>query len=105
MYLALQRQAEETQEAEAEMEQERRAAEQEAGPTRYRGCTLGGTDEFWATSPDQFEARGYVVTGTFARAGGRPGLIGHPVLRGFCGPMWDGDAIRYESQEVYDAMT
>ena len=32
-------------------------------------------------------------------------LIGRPVLDGFCGPMWDGDAVRYESQEIYKAMT
>ena len=31
--------------------------------------------------------------------------VGYPRLRGFVGPMWDGDKIRYETQEVYDALS
>jgi hypothetical protein len=31
----------------------------------------------------------------------RPELIGQPVFDGFLGPMWDGDAIRYEDPETY----
>lgn len=29
-------------------------------------------------------------------------LIGYPKIRGYLGPMWDGDKIRYESQDAYD---
>lgn len=29
-------------------------------------------------------------------------LIGYPKLYGYLGPMWDGDRIRYESQDAYD---
>ena len=29
-------------------------------------------------------------------------LIGYPILNGYIGPMWDGEKIRYESQEAYD---
>lgn len=28
--------------------------------------------------------------------------IGYPSIKGYIGPMWDGDKIRYESQEAYD---
>lgn len=31
--------------------------------------------------------------------------IGYPKLEGYCGPMWDGDKIRYESWEVYDELS
>ena len=29
-------------------------------------------------------------------------VIGYPKIRGYIGPMWDGDKIRYESQDAYD---
>lgn len=29
-------------------------------------------------------------------------LIGYPKIRQYIGPMWDGDKIRYESQDAYD---
>lgn len=29
-------------------------------------------------------------------------VIGYPKIRGYLGPMWDGDKIRYESQDAYD---
>lgn len=32
-------------------------------------------------------------------------IIGYPKLMGYVGPMWDGDRIRYETQEVYNAMS
>ncbi len=32
----------------------------------------------------------------------RDELQGHPVFRGWHGPMWDGGAIRYESPEAYE---
>lgn len=32
-------------------------------------------------------------------------MIGYPRLRGFIGPMWDGDRLRYETQKVYDMMS
>lgn len=28
-----------------------------------------------------------------------------PKFEGFLGPMWDGDRVRYETQEVYDALS
>lgn len=29
-------------------------------------------------------------------------LIGYPKIKGYIGPMWDGEKIRYESQDAYD---
>lgn len=35
----------------------------------------------------------------------RAELDNQPTLEGYCGPMWDGDALRYETQEIYDALS
>ena len=35
----------------------------------------------------------------------RPELRTAPKVDGFLGPMWDGDAIRYECQESYNALS
>lgn len=35
----------------------------------------------------------------------RAELCGQPMIKGFLGPMWDGDAIRYETSEVNDLMS
>lgn len=35
----------------------------------------------------------------------RAELDNQPVLNGLCGPMWDGDKLRYETWEVYDLMS
>lgn len=35
----------------------------------------------------------------------RAELDNMPRVPGYCGPMWDGDAIRYESPEVYDLLS
>jgi len=43
-----------------------------------------------------------------AKIAGRPvkkELAGQPELEGLIGPMWDGDRVRYETQEAYDAMS
>lgn len=32
-------------------------------------------------------------------------IVGYPKLVGYLGPMWDGNRIRYESQEVYNALS
>lgn len=72
---------------------------------RYRIVTMEGCEEFVAYHPTQFEARGYKMTGVERRASLRPELRWQPKLEGFCGPMWDGDAVRYESTAFYNAMT
>lgn len=35
----------------------------------------------------------------------RAELDNQPVLEGLCGPMWDGDKLRYETWEVYRSMS
>lgn len=35
----------------------------------------------------------------------REELRGQPIINGYLGPMWDGDKIRYETQEVYDLLS
>jgi len=32
-------------------------------------------------------------------------IVGYPRLKGFAGPMWDGDKVRYESWKVYDRLS
>lgn len=32
----------------------------------------------------------------------REELDNQPIFKGYLGPMWDGDGLRYETQEVYD---
>jgi hypothetical protein len=45
------------------------------------------------------------ITGTLNRKGPRAELQGQPYLSGFAGPMWDGDAIRYENSEANDRLS
>lgn len=35
----------------------------------------------------------------------RAELDNQPMVDGYLSPMWDGDGIRYETQEVYDMMS
>lgn len=32
-------------------------------------------------------------------------LMGQAIITGYVGPMWDGDKIRYETQEVYNLLS
>lgn len=44
----------------------------------------------------------------YRKAGGcvhRAELDNQPELNGLCGPMWDGDKLRYETWEVYRSMS
>lgn len=61
--------------------------------------------EFDAVTPDEAisaaAARGYGFTYFNSNRSQREELIGQPKFKGVLGPMWDGDAIRYEDQAVY----
>lgn len=35
----------------------------------------------------------------------RAELDNQPTLPGYLGPMWDGDGLRYETQELYNALS
>lgn len=52
-----------------------------------------------------FEIRGFVQRGVNDNPRNRIELQGQPVFAGLLGPMWDGDAIRYENQAAYDALS
>lgn len=55
--------------------------------------------------------KAFETTGEFHSVSCRAELQGAPRLKGFCGPMYDGEdeqgraVIRYESQEVYDILS
>ena len=74
--------------------------------TPYRIVTTAGTTEL-ADRPALaawIAARGLAVTGEVRQRGSialRPQLLGQPRIAGLAGPMWDGDAIRYECAETY----
>ncbi len=61
---------------------------------------------------ENMEAWGYKFTGldpNTIRDDGtmvqRIELHNQPKFAGLCGPMWDGDKVRYETWEVYDALS
>lgn len=49
-----------------------------------------------------FEVRGFEMTGINENPRQRAELQGWPVFSGLCGPMWDGDGVRYETQAAND---
>lgn len=51
------------------------------------------------------EVRGFEMTGNYSNPRTREEMQGAPKFAGLLGPMFDGDAIRYESQEVYNALS
>lgn len=50
---------------------------------------------------DNFEIRGYEEQSPNPIYADSP-IVGYPKIKGYVGPMWDGDKIRYESQDAYD---
>ena len=51
------------------------------------------------------EIRGNECVGAHMSTRTRAELNGAPKFKGLLGPMWDGDAIRYEDQATYDIMS
>lgn len=47
------------------------------------------------------EVRGFALSGINSNPRQREELQGQPRFAGLNGPMWDGDAIRYEDPEAY----
>lgn len=47
------------------------------------------------------EVRGYAMAGINRNRKQREELQEQPIFDGLVGPMWDGDAIRYEDAEAY----
>lgn len=61
--------------------------------------------EFDADTPDEAiraaAEDGFIFTSFDSNRGQRALLIGQPKFEGLIGPMWDGDAIRYEDHATY----
>lgn len=51
------------------------------------------------------EVRGYPLAGANSNPRQRAELQGQPKFDGLCGPMWDGDAIRYEDTASYAVLS
>lgn len=72
-----------------------------------------GTDERGAIHAIEFEGdamielirRGFHVTGLNSNPRQRTELQNQPKIEGYCGPMWDGDGIRYESAAAYRTLS
>lgn len=47
------------------------------------------------------DVRGFVLAGVNENRHHRAELQGAPIFSDVCGPMWDGDAIRYEDRAAY----
>lgn len=68
-------------------------------------CFDDHCEDFKAGDLEQrFEVTGYVEPSANPIYADQK-MIGYPKLRGFIGPMWDGDRLRYETQKVYDIMS
>ena len=50
---------------------------------------------------DNFDINGYEEQSENPIYADSP-IVGYPRIKGYVGPMWDGDKIRYESQDAYD---
>lgn len=61
--------------------------------------------EFGAGTPEEAISaaaeHGFACKGLNTNRAQREALIGQPKFHGLLGPMWDGDAIRYEDQATY----
>lgn len=51
------------------------------------------------------DARGFTVVGVNSNKRQRAELQGQPIVAELVGPMWDGDAIRYEDTRTNDFMS
>lgn len=79
----------------------------------YRVITYSEKDGF---SRKDFVTRAALVAYVVAEMGGelrglstpgraRPQLWNQPQFSNLCGPMWDGDAVRYESTGAYEVLS
>ena len=59
------------------------------------------TKDIWAW----MEARGFAQIGAETSEKRRIELRGQPKFKGYSGPMWDGDAIRYECWKTYERLS
>ncbi len=74
-------------------------------PQKYRIVTRDAKGQLRAQETHDLRAwcelNGIEIVGLNRNKAQRRELYNQPLLDGFCGPMWDGDAIRYEDAEAY----
>lgn len=51
------------------------------------------------------QVRGHKLTGYHTSPQTRTELQNQPEFKGFAGPMWDGDAVRYENWAAYERLS
>lgn len=74
-------------------------------------CRMGSKAEIIDLDniPPTYQVVGYTEDMTPYRSKGglcqRKELDNQPIIEGFLGPMWDGDMLRYETQELYNALS
>ncbi len=66
------------------------------------GRALIGCEVTLANILPAFEVRGFEMIGINDNPRQRAELQGWPIFRGLCGPMWNGDSVRYETREAND---
>lgn len=69
------------------------------------GEKMHKTEGYMAGIEREFAKSGYFKTGVNAKKSSRVELHGMPIFAGLNGPMWDGDAVRYECAETYKALS
>lgn len=71
--------------------------------TLYRLVSIGPDGRF--KTVETYDLSEYDQNGFYSNPHTREELQGHPLLVDYCGPMYDGFAIRYESAPVSDALS
>lgn len=73
---------------------------------KIRIVTTEGVQEIESTDPiAALEIRGFEVVGLNQNKMQRIELQGAPLIKGLCGPMWDGNAIRYECAQTNEQLS
>jgi len=67
---------------------------------QFVSSTFDGDDVYTG-----MEIRGYEFTGLNTNTHNRAELQEQPKFAGVCGPMWNGDGIRYECPKTYDILS
>lgn len=80
------------------------------GDKKYRlifmfGNKMHKAEGYLSSIEREFAKSGYFKTGVNAKKSSRAELHGMPIFAGLNGPMWDGDAVRYECAETYKALS
>lgn len=73
---------------------------------RYAGRTVDVDEIYWTPGMwNGFETPDYSEIRASGGLAPRAELDHQPKVSGYVGPMWDGGMLRYETVEVYDALS